>query len=529
MSVTDLDSNVDAIPDDPAVGGGPALAKVKTLDELAEIIRRLKGNGKCVVHCHGVFDLVHPGHVRHFEAAKRQGDVLVVTVTRDEYVNKGPGRPVFNQRLRAESVASLQVVDYVAINEWPTAAPTIRKLQPNYYVKGAEYANRSADITGNISEEEQAALEVNTCLHFTDEITLSSTKLLNSYFDVLSEEAETYLRTFRKQYSTDKVIEALRAVHDKRVLVVGDTIIDEYHFCEVLGKSSKAHAINARFQRAEAHAGGVLAVANQVASFCEEVHVVTCLGGEDSWHHFVTTNLKPNISTKLFVRPDAPTIVKRRFTDSHLLSKLFELTFLNDQPLPEKTETHFGAYLERVSEDYDVVVVADFGHGLLGPRAIDILQKQSPYLAINVQTNSANMGYNPVTKYCRADYVCVHENELRLANHDRFGPFRSLVEKTANTLKASTIAVTQADQGSTTYQRGIGFAHTPVFSTRVIDTLGAGDAYLAVTAPCAASGYPPELIGFVGNCVGALKIASLGNKECVEPVPLFKFITTLLK
>jgi cytidyltransferase-like protein len=515
-------------PEDPAPRGAAA-AKIKKLDELAEIIRGLRASGKCVVQCHGVFDLVHPGHVRHFEAAKSQGDVLVVTVTRDEYVNKGPGRPVFNHRLRAESVAALQVVDYVAINEWATAAPTIRKLRPNFFAKGSEYADRKSDVSGHISEEEQAVLEVEARLYFTEEPTMSSTKLLNSYFDALSEEAESYLRAFRREYGPEKVIDALRNVHDKRVLVVGDTIIDEYHFCDVLGKSSKSHAINARFQRAEAHAGGILAVANQVASFCDNVHVVTCLGNEDSWHHFVATSLKPNISTKLFVRPDAPTIVKRRFTDMHRLTNLFELTFLNEHPLPEKTESQLGSYLGRIAQDYDLVIVADFGHGFLGRRAIDILQERARYLAVNVQTNSANMGYNPVTKYRRADYVCVHENELRLANHDQFGPLRDLIERAASSLSAGTVVVTQAGEGSTVYQPDSGFAHTPIFSTRVVDPLGAGDAYLAVTAPCAASGYPPELIGFIGNCVGGLKVATLGNRECVEPVPLFKFITTLVK
>lgn len=527
MSVADLENGV-SLTTEAAAPPGSAAAKVKSLDDLAGLIQRLKADGKCVVHCHGVFDLVHPGHVRHFEAAKRKGDVLVVTVTRDEHVNKGPGRPVFSQRLRAESVASLQVVDFVAINEWPTAAPTIRKLRPNYYVKGSEYQEKK-DLTGHISEEEKAALEVETRLYFTEEPTLSSTRLLNAYFDALSEDAEGYLRALRQEYSSDKVIESLRDLHDKRVLVVGDTIIDEYHFCDVLGKSSKSHAINARFQRSEAHAGGSLAVANQVASFCDKVHLVTCLGGEDSWHHFITTSLKPNISTKLFVRPDAPTIVKRRFTDMHRLTNLFELTFLNETPLPEKTESQFGSYLERIAEDYDLVIVADFGHGLLSARPIDILQKHSSFLAVNVQTNSANMGYNPVTKYTRADYVCLHENELRLANHDQFGPLKDLIERTTKSLNASTFTVTQAGEGSTIFQPKSGYVHTPIFSTRVIDPLGAGDAFLAVTAPCAAAGYPPELIGFIGNCVGGLKVASLGNREVVEPVPLFKFITTLLK
>ena len=93
--------------------------KIVTLDELEKTVANLKKHGKTVVMCHGVFDLLHPGHIMHFEAAKREGDVLIVTLTKDQYVGKGPGRPVFNQRLRAESIASLGCVDYVAINEWP--------------------------------------------------------------------------------------------------------------------------------------------------------------------------------------------------------------------------------------------------------------------------------------------------------------------------------------------------------------------------------------------------------------------------
>lgn len=504
-------------------------SKIRTLDELETLVRALQMQKKSVIHCHGVFDLLHPGHIRHFEAAKRKGDVLIVTLTRDEYVNKGPGRPVFGQQLRAESVAALHVVDYVAINEWPTAVETIRKLRPDYFVKGAEFIDGSTDVSGHISMEEKAASEVRTRLSFTEEMTFSSTKLLNSHFDVLPDEAQRFLHSFRQKHCTEKVIEALRALRTKRVLVLGDTIIDEYHFCDVLGKSSKAHCINARFISSEAHAGGVLAVANQVASFCEEVHLVTCLGSEDRWHNFITTNLKPNISTKFFVRSDAPTIVKSRFTDASFFARLFELTHINEQPLPEKTEKLMLAYLERHAADYDVVIVADFGHGLLGAHAVEMLACKAKFLAVNAQTNSANCGYNPVTRYPRADYVCVHENELRLANHDRFGALSDLIEQTAHRLRASTLTVTQANQGSTTFCPGQGLFHTPVFSTHVVDALGAGDAYLAVTAPCAAAGYPPDLLGFVGNCVGALKVATLGNKECAEPVQVFKFITTLLK
>ncbi|MFA4854916.1 MAG: adenylyltransferase/cytidyltransferase family protein, partial [Candidatus Omnitrophota bacterium] len=79
-------------------------AKIKTINELASILEKLRKEGKKIAHCHGCFDLLHPGHLKHFQAAKNKGDVLVVTLTKDEYVNKGPGRPVFNHHLRADSI-----------------------------------------------------------------------------------------------------------------------------------------------------------------------------------------------------------------------------------------------------------------------------------------------------------------------------------------------------------------------------------------------------------------------------------------
>src|SRR5882762_3471869 len=110
--------------------------KIKRVDELATTIAALHTDGKKVVHCHGVFDLLHIGHIKHLEAARKLGDLLVVTLTPDRHVNKGPHRPAFPERLRAEALASLACVDYVAINQWPTAVETIELLKPSLFVKG---------------------------------------------------------------------------------------------------------------------------------------------------------------------------------------------------------------------------------------------------------------------------------------------------------------------------------------------------------------------------------------------------------
>ncbi len=155
--------------------------KIYEIEQVAEKIARLKAEGKKIVHCHGCFDLMHPGHIKYFQSAKRMGDCLVVTITPDIFVDKGPGRPVFNQTLRAESIAALECVDFVAVNKWPTAEETLRLLKPTYYVKGQEF-EKLEDKTGKIQREFAVVREVEAEMRFTHEIVFSSTELLSKYF-----------------------------------------------------------------------------------------------------------------------------------------------------------------------------------------------------------------------------------------------------------------------------------------------------------------------------------------------------------
>ncbi|MBF0558789.1 MAG: adenylyltransferase/cytidyltransferase family protein [Nitrospirae bacterium] len=151
------------------------------IEGLAKIVKQEKSNGKKIVHCHGCFDLIHIGHIKYLQAAKKMGDVLVVTVTADKFIDKGPDRPVFNENLRAEAIASLECVDYVAVNGWPTAENTLRLLRPDFYVKGQEF-EKLEDKTGKIQKEYKVLQEIGGEIRFTHEIVFSSTYLLNKYF-----------------------------------------------------------------------------------------------------------------------------------------------------------------------------------------------------------------------------------------------------------------------------------------------------------------------------------------------------------
>ena len=161
--------------------------KTRSLEDLARSVSQWRNARKAdrVVHCHGVFDLLHIGHIRYLERARQLGDMLVVTVTQDQYVNKGPHRPAFTESLRAEALAALDCVDLVAVNRWPTASEAIRLIGPNVFAKGAEFKGKP---TPELLQEEQAVAEIGGEVSYIEDITSSSSSLINRYLDLFPEQ-----------------------------------------------------------------------------------------------------------------------------------------------------------------------------------------------------------------------------------------------------------------------------------------------------------------------------------------------------
>lgn len=504
--------------------------KIKTIKELTSILEGLRKEGKKIAHCHGCFDLLHPGHLNHFRAAKNKGDILVVTLTKDEYVNKGPGRPVFNHHLRADSIAALECVDYVAINEWPTAVETIKMLKPDFYVKGNDYINRAKDITGKIYDEEEAVKSIGGEIYFTDEESFSSTSLINTFFSPYPKEAREFLNTFKKKYSANDIIKRLKTLENLKILVIGDIIIDEYHYCLGMGKSAKDSIIATKFVNEEIFAGGVLAAANHIAGFCKDVTLLSCIGLKNNYKSFIANHLKKNIKQDFYFRKDVPTVVKRRFVDPAFLTKMFEVCYLDDSNfMPKDIEKLICDKLNDTLKHFDLVLVTDFGHGMLAPEMMKIISKKAKFLAVNVQTNSANIGFNLITKLQRADFICIDEPELRLACHDKVSNPESLILEIVKRIKCEKIIITMGHKGSLSYSTKEGFSQIPVFSKDVVDRIGAGDAFFSITSPSICKKSPMEVAGFIGNAVGAMKVLIVGNRSSVEPLQLFKYISTLLK
>jgi rfaE bifunctional protein nucleotidyltransferase chain/domain len=507
--------------------------KIVPFEVAAAHVDAMRRGGWKIVHCHGCFDLLHIGHVKHLQAARRMGDFLIVTVTPDRYVNKGPGRPAFTERLRAEALAALDCVDLVTIAGSPTAVDAIRLFRPDYYVKGQEF-EMLPQLPARLGAEIDAVRELGGQVRFTHEEVFSSTALLKDHETRMAagpayDAARRFLDGFRARHAIDDVLASLASLRDLRVLVIGETILDEYCYCEPLGKSPTATIVTMKQQRQERHAGGALAYANHIAGFCRAVELVTLLGEEDAQEPFVRAHLRPNVTPRFVIRPDVPTITKRRYFLGESLVKLFEVARLDDTPLSAALEEAMLGELHATLGEYDVTIVADYGHGFLGPRAAALLGDRARFLAVNTQANAANLGFNLITKYPRIDFACLNEPELRLATGDPRSPVDQLVAALHQRLAGTAIAVTRSDQGSILCAPDGRQWDVPALSQAVVDPMGAGDAYLALTAPCVASGMPMDVVGLIGGIAGALAVQIVGNRSAIDPAAVRQFVATLLR
>ncbi|MDP2168200.1 MAG: PfkB family carbohydrate kinase [Thermodesulfovibrionales bacterium] len=503
--------------------------KILVLDGMVRKAAALRREGKVVVQSHGIFDIVHPGIIRHLTEAKKLGNVLIVTVIKDKDVRRGPGRPIFPEQMRVENAASLWMVDYVCMVDDETPFDCVKMIKPDVFAKGQTYHERDQKIHKKIFEAEKELYFGQTKIQETEGFSFSSSSIINNFLDIYPDDTKAFLRKFSKKYDFKDIADTLNNIKDMKVLLIGDGIIDEYHYCDSMGKSAKAPLVVSRYLAHEVFTGGAFAIANHVAGLCGKVHLVSLLGNHDSREDFIRKNLKPNIDAKFFYRDDGPTVIKKRYINQYLNQKLFEINYLSDSYIGGQMESDISAYIRSVMPGYDLVMVSDFGHGFITGGMIRAIEGHAGKLAVNTQTNSANAGYNMITKYRRSNFICLDEPEIRLAAQERFANIEDVAKNMFNVLNTDCLVVTLGKKGAIAVSGNEDAVRTPIFSSKVVDTVGAGDAVFAFTAPIFASGAPLEMISFIGNAAGALAVQIVCNKKPIEKHELLEFIHALLR
>jgi rfaE bifunctional protein nucleotidyltransferase chain/domain len=506
--------------------------KVIAFEDAPKVFAALRAAGKTIVQCHGTFDLVHPGHVYHLEEAKELGDVLVVTVTAERFVNKGPGRPIFNDPLRARSLAALACVDYVVLVPHTAAIEAIEAVRPSIYCKGREYENPENDVTGNIRDDVLAVERHGGQVRYIGSVVFSSTRLLNRHFDHVPDAVKDFCQKLAQDFPPPKFRAVVEEFSKLRVLVVGDLIFDRYSYVRVQGLTSKNRIISGRFLEEETQAGGALAVFRHLQRFTPNVSLIS-LAGTEPWTEELLRLYLPAENDLVLREPSFTTIVKQRLCEptgeGKEVAKLFSVNYIDAEPPAREVQERVLRALESHLDKYDLICVADFGHGLMAEAARRLVESRAPFLALNCQTNSNNHGFNIIShQYRRADCFSLDEQELLLAVARRHIDHPHELENLRTRFDARFAWLTRGAIETIGLREGQPSCAIMPLETRIVDTVGAGDAFFSVAALAARSDLPIALATFLGQLAGGQAVRIVGNTEPISKSALLKSGMSLL-
>jgi rfaE bifunctional protein kinase chain/domain/rfaE bifunctional protein nucleotidyltransferase chain/domain len=488
--------------------------KILPLDDLLKRREAARAEGRTVVHCHGCFDIVHPGHIQHLQFARSLGDLLVVSVSADTHVNKGVDRPLIPDDLRAASVAALACVDHVHVNRRPTAVELLDALRPDVYVKGSEY-ERSADPRF-LAERDTVMRHGGRVVFSNCGVVYSSTALIGSLGQPRRFE-EDKLARFRERYGLDDAHLGglLQRGRGQKVVVVGDYVLDRYHFCDATGVAGEGPMLSLRSLHARDFDGGAGVIALHLAALGAEAVLVGALA-DDAASRQVALRLAAGGVDVRCTTSRRQLVTKHRYLAEQ--TKLFKVDEGEAAPADSSEERRLA---ERVCEAADgaaAVVFADFGYGVV---TAGLLDRVLPVLRSRVHVIAAKAGGRQgagLLRFRGVDLLCPTERELREAQHD----FSRGLGAAAWDLLAATDArraiVTLGKQGLITFDRTDRSAaerlhsdYVPALSEAAVDALGCGDALLAAATLCLCAGGSLQAAALLGSIAAAIEVSEVGN------------------
>lgn len=427
-----------------------------------------------VVMCHGVFDVVHPGHVSHLLYAKSKAGLLVCSITADRWADKkGPYRPHVPQDIRAQNLAVMDVVDYVVICDAEKPLELIDRLRPDYFAKGFEYASgvRAKPI------EEVAAVEVygGEVLFTPGDVVYSSSALIEAAppdlrwekLRVCMERAGTTFDALRR------IVEAMRGQH---VHVVGDAIVDRLSYCEVVGANGKTPTVSVRRDRRFDFVGGAGVVAKHCRAAGAVVQLTTVVGDDKPGQLVLDDCGRAGVDVYPVVDRARPTTLKEAIVAGGY--RMLKIDTVDNRSV---SDALLGRLAEQVADTrLGAVVFSDFRHGIFNARTIPRLAAAIPDGMLRAADSQVASRWGNVSEFVGFDLLTPNEREARFALGDQDSGVRPLAARLREVARCRWLLMKMGARGVL----GFGGAEAEAVAldshaSEIVDAVGAGDAFLA--------------------------------------------------
>jgi rfaE bifunctional protein kinase chain/domain len=500
--------------------------KVKTVDELCAALGP-RPREKTVIMCHGVFDLVHPGHIRHLVYAKEKADILVASLTADAHITKAQHRPFVPQDLRALNLAALEMVDYVVIDPNPTPLVNIGRLQPDYFAKGYEY------VDGGVHPNTQKEIEVlksygGEILFTPGDIVYSSSHLIETGPpDIAVEKLLMLLEAEGLDFN--RLREILERFEGKEVHVVGDTIVDSLTYTTMIGGMTKTPTPSVRFDNRVDFIGGAAIVAKHLRAAGAKVTFSTVLG-DDPLKDFVLEGLaSAGVEVLPIIDQARPTTHKNAFVCGDY--RLLKVDTLDNRSITDAQADQISDHLRQMP--VEAVVFSDFRHGIFNRRTIPGLTNAIPRGTFRVADSQVASRWGNILEFKGFDLLTPNEREARFSLADQDTGVRPLAAKLHEESECKTVILKLGDRGVLTCRAGKEndprtFFVVDSFVERVVDAVGAGDALLAYATLSMLVDRSEVAASVLGSMSAALECEADGNLP-IGPAEVLRRIDSVEK
>lgn len=432
---------------------------------------------KLIGLAHGVFDVLHSGHLLHLKECKKYCDKLIVSITDDTFVNKGPGRPIFSSNERVEMLKNFSYVDQVLINKDYTPIKLINKIKPNFYFKGSDYSNFSNDLTGNISKEKKAVEKYGGKILILKTKNYSSSTIVNKSFNFLSKELKTKLEKIDKVAILNFFKKNNQKKINKKILILGEPIIDKYTYVDILGKSQKNQIISTSELNKKVIGGGTILVTQYLSKFFEKVDYL-CIKNNFN-DQFYKKFLNNKVKKIIISDRDSKMTIKNRYVNFYKGERLFQNNINNNQSLSKHGEIKLINVLKKIINKYEKIILFDYGHGLINDKFLRFINKNRNKFYINCQSNSSNFGFNLATKYNGGHTICMDELEFRLCVCDRINSIEYLIDNNLKFIsKFKNFIITRGKNGCYCIINKKKY-NVPIIFESSRDTTGSGDIFFS--------------------------------------------------
>lgn len=483
--------------------------KIKTVDELLRTVGA-RPRAKKVIMCHGVFDVVHPGHLRHLIYAKSKADILVASITADIHISKGQHRPHIPQDLRALNLAAFEIIDYVIVDTEPTPLKNLARIQPDFFAKGYEYT--AGGLPQKTQEEADVLRSYGGEIIFTPgDVVYSSSKLIDLAPPAIKLEK---LLTFMQgeNLGFDSLRRALDQCRGRRVHVVGDTIVDSYTQTTLIGGQTKTPTMSVLYERRDDYIGGAAIVAEHLRAAGADVTFSTVLGN-DAFKDFVLNGLKKSgVVCRPVIDATRPTTSKNAIVAGGY--RLLKVDTLDNRSISDDV---LASLCHGVAETRcDAVVFSDFRHGVFNRRTIPKLIEAIPRSVYKVADSQVASRWGNITDFKNFDLITPNEREARFALGDQDSGIRPLASALYDAAQCKTLILKLGEKGVLTcrganHESLDSFVVVDSFVERVVDAVGAGDALLAYATLAKLATGSDAIATILGSMAAACECEFDGN------------------